>query len=175
MSDTSKMIVERIGETDQRYLDGNSPELALERGDLRLQLVTLSHNRQERLHFLHEAIAILEQSRVEFEEMPMSMYIDLSLQLAKAYMVYFELSQDNKFALITQQILKPLAHLNHGDVYFFLAYASIVKKELAFTRHWLDKYIKSEQLDLELLQQHSAFNSVRSLDWFKALIHSKTH
>lgn len=51
MSDTSKMIVERIGETDQRYLDGNSPELALERGDLRLQLVTLSHNRQERLHF----------------------------------------------------------------------------------------------------------------------------
>ena len=107
--------------------------------------------------------------------MPMSMYIDLSLQLAKAYMVYFELSQDNKFALITQQILKPLAHLNHGDVYFFLAYASIVKNELAFTRHWLDKYIKSEQLDLELLQQHSAFNSVRSLDWFKALIHSKTH
>ena len=66
MSDTSKMIVERIGETDQRYLNGNSPELALERGDLLLQLVTLSHNRQERLHFLHEAIAILEQSRVEF-------------------------------------------------------------------------------------------------------------
>ncbi|MGY0205098.1 hypothetical protein ACW7EJ_16820, partial [Acinetobacter soli] len=55
------------------------------------------------------------------------------------YMVYFELSQDNKFALITQQILKPLAHFNHGDVSFFLASASIVKKELAFTRNWLEQ------------------------------------
>ncbi len=83
MLDTSKMIVERIGETDQHYLAGNTPELALERGDLRLQLVEISRNRQERVHFLHEAIAILETSRVEFDEMPMSLYIDLSLQLVK--------------------------------------------------------------------------------------------
>lgn len=175
MSDTSKIIVERIGETDQHYLAGNSPELALERGDLRLQLVTISHNRQERLHFLHEAIAILEQSRVEFEEMPMSLYIDLSLQLAKAYMVYFELNREAKFALITQQILKPLAHLNHGDVFFFLAYASVVKDELALTRHWLDKYSKSNVCDLDLLHQHPAFDNIRKLDWFKTLVHAKAH
>jgi hypothetical protein len=89
----------------------------LERGNLRLQLVTFSNNRQEQLYFLHEALAILEQARIEFEEISIQLYVDLSLQLAKAYMIYFELSQDNKFALITQQILKPLSHLPYGDLF----------------------------------------------------------
>jgi len=175
MLDTSKMIVERIGETDQHYLAGNTPELALERGDLRLQLVEISRNRQERVHFLHEAIAILETSRVEFDEMPMSLYIDLSLQLAKAYMMYYELNREAKFATITQQILKPLAHLQHGDVLFFLAYASAVKAEYALARHWLEKYSQCTEFDLELMQHHSAFTQVHQHDWFKTLIRSKTH
>lgn len=37
----------------------NTPELALERADLRLQLVVLSHVRQEQIHFLQEAIVLL--------------------------------------------------------------------------------------------------------------------
>ncbi|MFT4021717.1 MAG: hypothetical protein QM666_09400 [Acinetobacter sp.] len=163
---TSQHIIARIGETDQCYLTANSPELALERGDLRLQLVTISRNRQERLYFLHEAIAILEQSRIEFEEMPQQLYIDLSLYLSKAYMIYFELNQEDKFATITQQILKPLAHLENGDVYFFLAYASAVKNELALTRHWLNKYVKSPTFDHQLLLQHSAFAALGAYDWF---------
>ncbi|MDN5691213.1 MAG: hypothetical protein L0G98_11110, partial [Acinetobacter sp.] len=36
MFDNTKQIISRIGETDQLYLSGNTPELALERGDLRL-------------------------------------------------------------------------------------------------------------------------------------------
>ena len=47
MRASSQQIIQRIGETDQLYLQGNSPELALERADLRLQLVTLSQLRQE--------------------------------------------------------------------------------------------------------------------------------
>ena len=51
MRASSQQIIQRIGETDQLYLQGNSPELALERADLRLQLVTLSQLRQEQVHF----------------------------------------------------------------------------------------------------------------------------
>lgn len=39
MSIESKTIVSRIGETDQLYLTENTPELALERAELRMQLV----------------------------------------------------------------------------------------------------------------------------------------
>lgn len=42
-------------------------------------------------------------------------------------MLYFEISQETRFALITQQILKPLTNYNHGDIYLFLAYASAAK------------------------------------------------
>ena len=169
----TKRIIERLGETDQLFLSENSAELALERGDLRLQLVALSKNKQEQIHFLHEAIAILEQGRIEFEDISVSLYLDLSLQLAKAYMIYFELSHDTKFALITQQILKPLAHLNDGNIFLFLAYSCACKQENALTRHWLVKYEKTVTFDPILLQQHSAFKPFHAEYWFKTLIQHK--
>ena len=52
MSVNTTNIISRIGETDQLYLTNNSPELALERGDLRLELATISHSKQEQIHFL---------------------------------------------------------------------------------------------------------------------------
>jgi len=175
MSNETKHVVNRIGETDQLYLSENTPELALERADLRLQLVVLSHVRQEQLHFLQEAIVLLEQARIEFEEMPLSLYLDLSLHLAKAYMIYFELTKEQRFAIITQQILKPLAHYDHLDIYFFLAYASASKEEFAMTRHWLKKYVACVDHDLQLLHAHPAFNQARQEDWFINLIHTKAH
>ena len=128
MSNETKHVIARIGETDQRYLSNNTPELALERAELRLQLVVLSHLRQEQLYFLQETIVLLEQARLEYDEIPLQLYLDLSLTLAKAYMIYFELSKEQRFALITQQILKPLAHHEHADIYFFLAYAAAAKQ-----------------------------------------------
>ncbi len=89
MSIETKAIVSRIGETDQLYLTENTPELALERAELRMQLVTLSRVRQEQIHFLQEAIVLLEQARMEYEEMPMSLYLNLSLHLAKALYALF--------------------------------------------------------------------------------------
>ena len=47
----------------------------------------------------------LEQARIEYDEMPLSLYLNLSLCLAKAYMIYFEITKEQRFALITQQIL----------------------------------------------------------------------
>ncbi len=175
MFENTKTIIARLGETDQLYLQENTPELALERADLRLQLVVLSHVRQEQIHFLQEAIVLLESARVEFEEMPMRVYLNLSLHLAKAYMLYFEITQENRFALITQQILKPLTVHEHSEVYFFLAYASAAKAELAMTRHWLNKYVKTAEFDVALLQEHPAFKQARQQTWFNDLIQHKLH
>ena len=93
MFENTKQVIERIGETDQLYLENNTPALALERADLRLQLVVFSNLRQEQIHFLQEAVVLLEQARIEHEEMPMSLYLNLSLHLAKAYMLYFEITK----------------------------------------------------------------------------------
>ncbi len=175
MSNETKQVIARIGETDQLFLENNSPELALERADLRLQLVVLSHVRQEQLHFLQEAIILLEQARIEYDEMPLSLYLNLSLCLAKAYMIYFELTKEQRFALITQQILKPLAYTEHLEIYFFLAYASAAKQEPALTRHWLTKYVSCLEHDLELLQLHPAFGKVRKEEWFSTLLRNKAH
>ncbi len=171
----TKQVIVRIGETDQLFLNGNTPELALERADLRLQLVTLSQVRQEQIHFLQEAIVLLEQARIEFEEMPLSLYINLSLDLAKAYMMFFEITKEARYAIITRQILKPMARFGHGDILFALAYAYSANNEPALTRHWLTKYSQSNEFDLELLQQHHAFEQYHVLDWFQAIIKSKMH
>ncbi|OTG80616.1 hypothetical protein [Acinetobacter sp. ANC 4648] len=170
MFENTQQVIARIGETDQLYLTNNTPELALERADLRLQLTTLSHLRQEQLHFLQEAIVLLEQARCEYEEMPMPLYLNLSLHLAKAYMVYFEITKERRFALITQQILKPLTVNENGDIYLFLAYAAVVKQEYALTRHWLNKYSNTAEFDIELLQQHSSFSPLHTENWFLTLI-----
>ena len=175
MFENTKQVIERIGETDQLYLENNTPALALERADLRLQLVIFSNLRQEQIHFLQEAVVLLEQARIEYEEMPMSLYLNLSLHLAKAYMLYFEITKEQHFALITQQILKPLSQHEHSDIYFFLAYASISRNETALTRHWLGKYRQTAEFDLELLQKHPSFKVLHEEFWFTKLIQSKLH
>lgn len=169
----TKQLIQRIGETDQLFLQGNTPELALERSDLRLQLVTLSQLRQEQVYFLQEAVVLLEQGRIEFEEMPTQLYLDLTLCLAKAYMLFHEVTREARYALITQQILKQITMSNHGDVFFFLAYASAAKKEPAMTRHWLNKYSKTAEFDLALLKQHPAFNVYHEEIWFNQLVQTK--
>ena len=59
MAQLTTTLIARIGETDQLYLNENTPKLALERADLRLQLVVISHLQQEQVHFLNEAIVCL--------------------------------------------------------------------------------------------------------------------
>ncbi|WP_353173769.1 hypothetical protein [Acinetobacter rudis] len=173
MAEDSRMIVSRIGETDQLFLQQNTPALALERASLRLQLVHVSHSRAEQIHFLQEAIVLLEQARIEFEEMPLNLYLELSIQLARTYLSYFEISQEQRFALITQQILKPLTIYENAEIYFLLAHASLGKNETAMTRHWLNKYSKSNQFDPILLNQHPAFQSLKQHEWFATLIKAR--
>lgn len=173
MSTSTQKLIQRIGETDQLFLQNNSAELALERADLRLQLANFSSVHQEKLYFIQQAIVLLEQARIELEEITVQMYLDLSIHLGKAYMMYFELTKENHLALITQQILKPLAHHHDGNIYFLLAYASSVKHEYALGQHWLKKYSQTDALDLSLLKQHSAFQIFHDKSWFRELLRIK--
>lgn len=175
MRQDTKQIIQRIGETDQISLQEKTPELQLERADLRLQLVSMSKSHQEQIHFLQEAIVILEQARIEFEEMPERLYVDLTLHLAKSYMVYFEITHETRFATIAQQILKPITSDVYGDIYFFLAYASASKEEKSLSRHWLTKYSKTSAFNLELVKTHFAFHKFASELWFNQLIQTKLH
>ncbi|NHC03791.1 hypothetical protein G9F31_08400 [Acinetobacter sp. 187] len=173
MRDNAKQIIERIGETDQLFLQENTPELALERADLRLQLVKISHHRQEQIHFLQEGIVLLEQARIEYAEMPMRTYINLSLHLAKAYMMYFDITQEERFALITKQILKPLTCHDHGEVFLMLASACATKNETALARHWLKKYSKTSDFDLNHLHEYAIFDQFKTEAWFMEMIKAK--
>ena len=168
-------IIEKIGETDQLFLQANQPELALQRADLRLQLVQLSQVRQEQEYFLKEAIVLLEQARFEFEEMPMQLYLDLSSLLGQAYLKYFEISHERRYALIAQQILKPLAKALDGNILFYLAYASAAQQEPAMMRHWLNKYMQTDDCDITRLKNHSAFEHYHQTEWFQQLLQSKLH
>lgn len=171
----TKEVIARIGETDQLYLENNTPELALERATLRFELVKMSQVRQEQIHFLQEGIVLLEQARVEYDEMPMSLYLDLSMALAQAYMQYFDITQEKHFPLIAQQILKPLTAHNRGDILLLLAHTCAVKNELALTRHWLTKYSKTSDFNLDTLKSHNAFDAVQEELWFLKLIQTKMH
>lgn len=150
MSVYSAQLVKRIGETDQQFLQHNTPQLALERAHLRLQLVQLSELRQEKFYFLQHAIVLVEQARLEFEEMPISVYLSLSVSLAQAYLIYYELTLQTRFALIAEQILKPLAHWKDPSIYFYLAYAAVLQDHKALARHWLNKYQSHATADLKL-------------------------
>lgn len=173
MLKNTKHVIARIGETDQLYLENNTPELALERANLRFELVEISKIRQEKIHFLQEGIVLLEQARLEYEEIPMSLYLDLSVALAKAYMQYYDITKEKHLALIAQQILKPLASHNRGDILLSLAHSCAEKNELALTRHWLTKYSKTPDFDLDTLKEHSAFDSIQEELWFSKLVQSK--
>ena len=174
MSEASKLLLSKIGETDQAYLQENSSELSLERGKLRLELVTHSRVKSEQIHFLQEAIVILEQARVEVDEMPLSLYLALSLHLAQAYMIYFEVTGETRFALITQQVLKPLSHYQDVDIFFMLAYAAISQKEVAMTRHWLKKYADHPSCDFNLLIEHPAWKTHHQDNWWIELVKRKS-
>lgn len=135
---TSELIAQ-LGETDQQFLQQNSPELALQRGTLRLALVNASQRAEEQRYFLQQAIVILEQARLEFAEMPMALYLALSMQLAKTYLAYFDLTQEQRYALIAEQILKPLAHHQQIELYKLLMQSAQAQQHPALASHWQKK------------------------------------
>ncbi len=136
---TQQALVARLGETDQAYLEQNTAELALVRGQVRLELAKLSKHKQEQHYFLNQAIAILELARIEFEEIELALYLKLSIVLAKCYMLHYDISHETRYALIVETILKPLAHHDDSEVYELLIKASQAQNKPALATHWQQK------------------------------------
>lgn len=143
MTLNKQQLIADIGTTDQLFLQHNTAELALQRGRLRLQLVLLSKQAQERVYFLQQAIAILEQALLIFDEIELALYLELSIALAECYLTYYHFTQQQHFALIVQQILKPLAHHQHLTIYQFLQQSAEAQQQSAMAKHW---HNKAEQL-----------------------------
>lgn len=140
MTDTSTLI-KQLGDTDEQYLNQNTPQLALKRGQLRDELAKFSRNKQEKLYFLNEAVVILEQARLQFEQMPMSLYLSLSLMLSEVYLHYFDITLEQRYALIAEQVLRPLAHHGHPDVFATLQTACECQNKSALARYWQSKAV----------------------------------
>lgn len=140
MTDTSALI-KQLGDTDEQYLHHNTPQLALKRGRLRNELAKFSRNKQEKLYFLNEAVVILEQARMQFEQMPLSLYLSLSLRLSDVYLHYFAITLDQRYALIAEQVLRPLAHHNHPDIFANLQTACECQNKSALAKYWQSKAV----------------------------------
>lgn len=142
---TKQNLVQRLGETDQAYLVENSPELALERAEIRLSLLRYSRHRPEQEYLLTEAIVILEDARLHFEEMPLSLYLSLSAVLGEAYLAYFSVTGETRYALISEQIARPLAHHASPAIYRVLIESTTAQGKPALARHWQAKLAHSER------------------------------
>lgn len=138
-----KELIDLLGTTDQEYKKGNSPYLALRRGLVRMALAELSQQKDEALYLLKQAIVILEVARYSFDEMAMTLYLDLSLTLAQAYLMSHHLNKQASYAAIAEQILKPLAHHRREDIYEALADSAKYQGKSAFYAHWKMKAKKA--------------------------------
>lgn len=166
-------LIQLIGQTDQLYLSENTPQLALKRAKLRLDLTQYSKQRGEKIYFLQEAIVLLEQARLAFDDIALDLYLDLSICLAEAYLDYFEIEQKEHFATIVQQILKPLSHYQHSRIYYNLAYASAIKQEHSLTQHWLKKYFQLPHSDLNEILSNPILAEYQKQDWWNTLTRHK--
>ncbi len=141
---TKDKLIDQLGASDQAYLLENTPELALHRGQLRLALAALSVQKGETLYLLNEALVILENARLNFSEMPMPLYLALSVTLAEAYIACHKTSGQHHYAVIAEQILRPLAHHNDAKIYAMLATASQLQGKQALARHWHNKALMAD-------------------------------
>lgn len=142
---TKQDLVAQIGQTDQQFLYNNTPELALKRGQLRLELITLSQQHGEKIYFLQQAISILEQARLYFNEMSQTLFIDLSILLTRSYILYFKLTQQQPFLLIAQQIIKPLSHHQYLKIYQLLQEIAHLRKQPSMEKYWQQKMEKLQK------------------------------
>lgn len=139
---TKQDLIAQIGQTDQLFLHNNTPELALQRGQLRLELLTLSQQHGEKIYFLQQAIGILEQARLYFHDMPQTLFIELSIVLTQSYIIYFQLTQQQPFLLIAQQIIKPLSHHQQLKIYQLLREIAQLQQQPAMEKYWQQKIEK---------------------------------
>ena len=173
---SSAEVVAKVGETDQQFLVEPSPSLAKIRAQLRLRLVEISNQKQEQLYFLTEAVVLLETALMEVNAL--EDHIELSAALGETYLTYYHLTQEQRYLIITKQVVKPLSHHAHPLILFILVRLNVLEGHLSLAKHWLTRLMHLptlHPLQFEDIQTTKELSKVVSEDWFKQLLKQKLH
>jgi hypothetical protein len=161
-------LIARIGETDQQYLTGSTPTLALQRAHLRLELVQFSHQKTEKVYFLTEAATLLELALMEIDDA--GLHATLTTTLADIYLAFYQTTHEKHYLLIVNQLLKPLSHLDDANIFLGLARASAAKQHIALSKHWLGKLMKLGNINPSDIMGYPEFHQIQQDQWFIQLL-----
>lgn len=167
---TDSEIITRVGETDQLFLTAPTPMLAIERAQLRLMLVSLSHNQSEQLYFLGEAAVILELADVEAEDQ--ATHVLLAAQLAAVYLQFHHVTPQQRYLTVVGQILRAHSNAEYSPIFLGLARMDAAQGKTALTKHWLTRWLKvfNPEVDSLSLDEYPEFKEYLSEDWFQQFI-----
>lgn len=139
MNTPIKTLITKLNQTDYDYQAHNTPELAYERASIRLELANFSQKSQEKQLFINQAVVILEQALMGFDELALNMHIQLSLLLGECYLSLYHLTQKTPYLTIAEQIIKPLSHHNYQVIYEKLATIHQLQNKPKLSQHWQTK------------------------------------
>lgn len=163
-------VIARVGETDQIFLTAPTPQLAIERAQLRLKLVSMSNNQSEQLYFLGEAAVILELAGTEVEDQATSVL--LAAQLAAVYLQFNQVTPQKRYLTVAGQILRPHSNSECPAIFLGLARMDAAQHKVALMKHWLARWLKvlDKQTDSRVLLASPEFKEYQSEEWFKQLM-----
>lgn len=139
MNKNVKQLIEALNNADAEYLKNNTPILAYTRANIRFELAHISQTSKEKQFFLNQAVVILEQSLLMLEEIPLTLYLQLSLLLSNCYFALYEIDKQRHYLNICEQILKPLSHHNYKSIYELLAKIHEQQNKPKLSQHWQNK------------------------------------
>lgn len=164
-------LVHQLGETDQLSLNNPSPQLAIQRAQVRQSLASYSEQKQEMLYLLGEAAVILETVLMEAEEK--ELHWQLSSQLASVYQQFYHTTHEKRYLTVIGHILRP--HSSSGDARILLGLARMdaANGHKALTRHWLSLWAKLPVRDLAEMIQSPEFTPLMKEHWMQELLQSQ--
>ncbi len=167
---TISELIARVGETDQLFLTEPTPMLAIERAQLRLQLVAKSNNQSEQLYFLGEAAVILELADAEAEDQ--ATHVLLAAQLAAVYLQFNQVTPQKRYLTVVGQILRPHSNAEHPAIFLGLARMDAAQHKQALTKHWLGRWLKvlTTEADSDALNTYPEFSEYLSDEWFQQIV-----
>ncbi|XID74460.1 hypothetical protein ACF3NA_07950 [Alkanindiges sp. WGS2144] len=172
----SAQIVERIGETDQQFLTEPTATLAKTRAQLRIKLVEFSHQKKEQLYFLTEAVVLLETALMQ--ACNLQEHLELSAALGEAYLSFYQYTKEQRYMVISKQVLKALSHYDSPVILLALARLSAFEGHAALVRHWLTRLLRLPEADFQFMdsiKQAPELSTHIQQDWFKQLLQQKLH
>lgn len=166
-------LVAKVGETDQQFLTQPTPMLAKLRSQLRIQLSKLSHQKQEQLYFLTEAVTLLELALLNVTSM--DEHLELSAALGESYIEFYHATKEQRYLVISTQVIKTLSQHDHPLILLALARLSAAQQHESLVKHWLTRLLRIEDADINAIKQTDELKPYHHQIWFKQLLQTKIH